>query len=312
MRAPDPKRIAGRFTPLRVEGDELSDSLAHLAGIVQRYYGPSSRFDFWNNYPYLKNLVQGMFMSTTDMNNAVRAADRDLDSILEVFKDQQEQTNGRVPHEYVDAVEEVRQRIRNAAKKALDPSTRVASRAMKIAGEVRFIKDKSNDATGWAWNDAGPQERKMAPDFAFDPKNTKPLARVLRSTNAAMGHGMAAYAVFTKIKSADVSPDGSLGGKGYIQKIAEMRRAYMNVVEALSALSDTLYDEIRAPHWAAVSRQEDPEERKEVEQIVEDAMDIKKDPEGWAEEQEEEMDEENEEEGNASPPPKKSAKRSRK
>jgi len=177
-----------------------------------------------------------------------------------------------------------------------DPKN-IARRAMiRTAGEVRFIKDKSNDASQWAWNDSGPQERKITPDFAFDPRNTKPLAKVLRSTNAALGHSMSAYSIFTKIKSADVSPDGSLGGKGYIQKIAEMRRAYMNVVEALSALSDTLYDEIRAPHWAAISRQEDPEERAEVEQIVEDAVEIKQDPEGWAEDREEEMDEENEEE----------------
>lgn len=177
-----------------------------------------------------------------------------------------------------------------------DPKA-IARRVMiRTAGEVRFIKDKSNDASQWAWNDSGPQERRITPDFAFDPRNTKPLAKVLRSTNAALGHSMSAYAVFTKLKSADVSPDGSLGGKGYIQKIAEMRRAYMNVVEALSALSDTLYDEIRAPHWAAVSRQEDPSEREEVEQIVEDALEIKQDPEAWAEGQEEDMDEENEEE----------------
>ena len=164
----------------------------------------------------------------------------------------------------------------------------------RTAGEVRFIKDKSGDSNQWAWNDAGPQERKIYPDFAFDPRNTKPLARVLRATNAALGHAMSAYSTFAKIKSADVSPDGSLGGKGYIAKIAEMRRAYMNCVEALSALSDTLYDEIRAPHWAAVSRQEDPEEREEVEQIVGDALEINKDPEGWAEDQEESMDEEDE------------------
>ena len=172
-----------------------------------------------------------------------------------------------------------------------DPKNVARRQMVRTAGEVRFIKDKSNDASQWAWNDSGPQERKITPDFAFNPKNTKPLAKVMRSTNAALGHAMAAYSVFTKIKSADVSPDGSLGGKGYIQKIAEMRRGYMNVVEALSALSDTLYDEIRAPHWAAVSRQEDPEEREEVEQIVGDALEIKQDPEGWAEDQEEEMDE---------------------
>jgi hypothetical protein len=171
---------------------------------------------------------------------------------------------------------------------------RVARRAMiRTAGEVRFIKDKSGDSSQWAWNDSGPQERKITPDFAFNPKNTKPLAKVLRSTNAALGHAMAAYSVFTKLKSADISPDGALGGKGYIQKIADMRRSYMNLTEALSALSDTLYDEIRAPHWAAISRQEDPEEREEVENIVEDAVDIKSDPEGWAEEQEDQMDEDN-------------------
>lgn len=175
--------------------------------------------------------------------------------------------------------------------------SRVAHRAMqqqmRTAGEVRFIKDKSNDASQWAWNDSGPQERMITPDFAFNPKNTKPLAKVMRSTNASLGHAMAAYAVFTRLKSADISPDGALGGKGYIQKIGEMRRAYMNLIEALSALSDTLYDEIRAPHWAAISRQEDPEEREEVEAIVGDALEIKEDPEAWAEEQEDQMDDEN-------------------
>lgn len=163
---------------------------------------------------------------------------------------------------------------------------------VRTAGEIRFIKDKPKDYAQWAWSEGGPAERKITPDFAFDPKNTKPLARVLRSTNAALGHAMSAYTIFAKLKSADISPDGALGGKGYIQKIPEIRRAYMNVIEALSALGDTLYDEIRAPHWAAVSRQTDPEKRREVEQIVEDAVEIKEDPESWAEEQEEEMDEE--------------------
>jgi hypothetical protein len=161
----------------------------------------------------------------------------------------------------------------------------------KTAGEVRFIKDKSNDHTQWAWQDAGPQERKIAPDYAFTPRKVKQLAKVLRATTASMGHAMSAYNSFSKLKSADVSPDGSLGGKGYIQKIAEMRRAYMNVVEALSALSDTIYDEVNAPHWAAISRQENDEDREEVEQIVQDAENIKEDPEAWAKEEEEEMDE---------------------
>lgn len=160
----------------------------------------------------------------------------------------------------------------------------------RTAGEVRFVKDNSNDASSWAWKQ-GPSERNMQPDYNYNPKRKKALAKVLRSTTASMGHAMSAYNSFTKIKSADVSPDGNLGGKGYIQKIMDMRKQYMNVVEALSALSDTIYDEINAPHWAAISRQESEEDKKEVAQIIQDAEEIKEDPEGWAEDQEDTMDE---------------------
>lgn len=290
MNTPNPSRVASLYEGDKFRFDKwnLHENLATLSNIVSRYY---SRFDFYKEFPALLNLVNGNFRSLTDMKGAAVEAERDLTHVVRIFETEKDQTNGSVPPGYMRAVAEVKKDIQEALQEARLES-KVANRTVKTAGEVRFIKDKSNDATGWAWNDSGPQERKIAPDFAFDPKNTKPLARVLRSTNAAMGHGMAAYAVFTKIKSADVSPDGSLGGKGYIAKISEMRRAYMNVVEALSSLSDTLYDEIRAPHWAAVSRQESPEDRQEVEQIVEDAVFIKKDPEGWAEDQEDSMDEE--------------------
>jgi hypothetical protein len=161
---------------------------------------------------------------------------------------------------------------------------------IKTAGEVRFIKDKSDDGNEWAFGDSGASEREILPNFAFNPKHMKPLAQVLRSTSASLGHAMSAYNTFVKLKSAKVSPDGSLGGKGYVMKITHMRRQYMNLVEALSALADTVYDEIQAPHWSAISRQETPEEKQEVKEIIEDAEEIRSDPEGWAEEEEEEMD----------------------
>ena len=159
----------------------------------------------------------------------------------------------------------------------------------KTAGEVRFVKDKSEGGQ-WAWSDTGASERKIPHDYNYNPKKRKALAKVLRATTAALGHSLSAYSTFTKIKSADVSPDGCLGGKGYVFKINEIRKAYMNAVEALSAISDTLYDEVQAPHWSAISRQESPEEKAEVEQIVSDVEEIREDPQEWAEEQEENME----------------------
>lgn len=160
-----------------------------------------------------------------------------------------------------------------------DVAQRVAHAFMvKTAGEVRHVKDNSNDANSWAFT-TPPAERDMPREdaYTYDPKQVKALAKTLRATNAALGHAMSGYTLFAKIKSRMVSPDGKLGGRGYIQRISEMRRAYMNVVEALSALSDTLHDEVHASHWSAASRQ--------VEDIIEHADEIKENPEAWADEE---------------------------
>ena len=53
----------------------------------------------------------------------------------------------------------------------------------------------------------------------------------------------------------------------------------MNIVEALSALSDTLYDEISEDHWERA-------QEKMVEKILDDAEEIRDDPEEWAKDQE--------------------------
>jgi len=153
-------------------------------------------------------------------------------------------------------------------------------RRVKTAGEVRFIKDRGDDSTAWAWGQHNPQERMMMPDYRYNKKCAKDLARVLRSSLMSLGHAMSAYAVFTKIKSRDVSPDGNMGGRGYIMEIKNMRRQFMNVVEALSALSDTIYDEINADHWEIA-------QQKIVEQIMEQAEAVMEDPESWAQELEE-------------------------
>lgn len=163
----------------------------------------------------------------------------------------------------------------------------------RTAGEVRFIKDRSGDASEWAYGPPGPSERQIQEDFVFNARYLKPLAQTLRSALMALGHATSAYNRFVKIKSRNVSPDGSLGGKGYIQKIPDMRRQFMNCVEALSALTDTIHDELNAPHWNPSEDTLDPRDRDEVKEIVEDVEEIKDDPEAWAEGQEEEMDEDN-------------------
>jgi hypothetical protein len=171
-----------------------------------------------------------------------------------------------------------------------DPKRVLTAHRRKTAGEVRFIKDRSGDHNEWGWGTPGPSEREIQSDFVFNPRYLKPLALTLRSGLMALGHATSAHTRLVKIKSRNISPDGALGGKGYIAKIPEMRRQLMNVVEALSALTDTVYDEINAPHWNPAEDTLDPRDRDEVKEIVEDAEEIRENPEGWAAEQEEDMD----------------------
>lgn len=181
-----------------------------------------------------------------------------------------------------------------------DAQNRNADRNMNVAGmrrtagEVRFIKDRGGDKNEWGWGVPGPSAREIGEDFKFDPRNLKPIAKALRSTLAAMGHALSAYDTFTRLKSATVSPDGALGGKGYIQKIADMRRQFMNSIEALSSISDTLYDEIHASHWNPALEEQSPREREEVKNLLNDVEEIRSNPEEWAEGEEQEMDEEGE------------------
>lgn len=168
----------------------------------------------------------------------------------------------------------------------------------RTAGEVRFIKDRSGDSKEWGWGPPGPSERQIDSDFVFNAKHLKPLAKSMRSALMALGHTTSAYNRFVKIKSRNISPDGSLGGRGYIQKIPDMRRQLMNCVEALSAFTDTVFDELQAPHWDPAEDKLTSRDREEVFEIVEDAEQIKDDPEGWASEQESELDTENESDGN--------------
>ena len=178
---------------------------------------------------------------------------------------------------------------------------RVAARTTqprsKTAGEVRFIKDRGGDHNEWAWNPPGASERNIDPAYQYDPKNLEPLARTLRSCLMALGHIQTARSTFTKIQSQSVSPDGNLGGKGYVMPVKDLRKTLSNCDEALSSITDTLHDEMGAAHWNpdVPGSGGDPREWEEVKEVIDDADEIREDPKGWAEDAEEDLHDDDDE-----------------
>jgi len=149
----------------------------------------------------------------------------------------------------------------------------IKSGAVRTAGEIRFIKDN------------GPLGREIPEAYNFNPKAKKPLAKALWSVSVAMGHLISAYGLFTKVKSVSISPDGKLGGKGYIQDIKEMRSNLNTSIETLSGIQDTINDELNAPHWQEAMKSLPKKDQKEVKEMLSDAEDIGLDPEKFVQEE---------------------------
>lgn len=140
----------------------------------------------------------------------------------------------------------------------VDRLSKVAARMcgrVRTAGRIEFVRDQ------------GPLRRDLrVQGFQWDPEIHRNLAKTLWAVERSHSYGMAALRLFSKMSSSEFSPDGLLGGRGYIQKVKDMRAGLSQAVEVLSSFADTMHDEVNADHWRS-AMQQDPT----TEQIVAEA-----------------------------------------
>lgn len=122
-------------------------------------------------------------------------------------------------------------------------------------------------------------KRNIPKTFNFDPKAMKPLARMLLSTSIALGHTLTAYKDFTRVKSASISPDGMIGGRGYVLQVRDVRAKLQEACELLSSVSDTIHDEMNASHWKPKLSDLNKNEAEDVTEFLDEANQILDDPE---------------------------------
>jgi hypothetical protein len=123
----------------------------------------------------------------------------------------------------------------------------------------------------------GSVKRAIPQGHQYNPRALKPLARTLFATSVALGHSITAYKEFARIKSSSISPDGLLGGTGYVMKVKDVRSHLQQITELLSTLTDTLHDELHAPHWQPEIKALDG--YAEVEELIEEADEVLENPE---------------------------------
>jgi hypothetical protein len=122
---------------------------------------------------------------------------------------------------------------------------------------------------------AASSRREIPEDFQYNKKKLKHLKRILHNVNVALGTLVSAHNEFSRIKGPDISPDGLIGGLGYILPIKDIKEALNGCIRNLSDVSDSLADEMTNPHWES---QEDSEvkklikEKEEIEEQVEEEV----------------------------------------
>lgn len=144
---------------------------------------------------------------------------------------------------------------------------RVASGRIHTGGMIEFKKDQ------------GPIRRDLrAPSFEWTDTALRDLAKVLWASQRAHSYALSAYQTFSKMQSSQFSPDGLLGGRGYIQSIKDMRSSMAQAVEVFSSFTDTIQDEINADHWSIPDRDDG-----ETSELIENAEEVKRNPEEFVE-----------------------------
>lgn len=132
--------------------------------------------------------------------------------------------------------------------------------------------------------------RAIPEDYKYDPSALKPMAKMLWSMSVSLGHALSAHKAFVRLKSATISPDGMLGGRGYVMAVKDVRTMLHDACEALSALCDTVHDEINAPHWQPKLGQLEAADVDKIRDLLNEAQGYLDDPEEMTKEDEEEVE----------------------
>jgi hypothetical protein len=115
--------------------------------------------------------------------------------------------------------------------------------------------------------------RQISDDFKYNKAKIKHLKKVLHNVTVALGTLTSAHNEFSRIKGPEISPDGLLGGLGYIIPIKDIKDSLMSAMKNVGDIADCIADELTNPKWGAKDDKDVKKlikEKKEVEEQVEE------------------------------------------
>ena len=109
-------------------------------------------------------------------------------------------------------------------------------------------------------------QQRYTDGFEYDKSKANHLKKALHNINVSLGTLIAAMKDLSLLRGSDITPDGQLGGRGFIMPFREMKQMINESVSNLSDVTDTLADELTNPKWG-LSRKEVGQVKKEKSQV---------------------------------------------
>jgi len=138
------------------------------------------------------------------------------------------------------------------------------------------MRERFTDNPGRLKTAAGVR-REIPSDFKYNPKKLKHLKKILHNVTVSLGTMTSSLNEFSKLKGPEVSPDGLLGGVGYIIPLKEIKETFNSSIRNLSDVADCLADELTNPRWDVQDDKDVKKLIKEKEEVLEDVEDAEED-----------------------------------
>jgi hypothetical protein len=136
---------------------------------------------------------------------------------------------------------------------------------MRIAAEKSSEKKRDTGNRG--------ELKRNLDGFDYDPSKATILKKALHNINVSLGTMISAMKELSILRGSEITPDGNLGGRGFIMPFKDIKQIINDAINDLSNVTDTLADELTNPKWG-LSDSEKKKVRQENENIEEEVQEV--------------------------------------
>ena len=121
-------------------------------------------------------------------------------------------------------------------------------------------------------------------DFHPTGEDLAALEKILIPLSRAQKNLVRAYGLFAKLKTPRITPDGLIGGRGFVMPLKDVKTMVHQTVEEVATVVDALVDEIfNNPIWAEI--------REKTRETVEDLSQLEEEAEFGEDDEEDDLNE---------------------